>query len=209
MRYHISRKGDPAPCDAPHGDCPLGGEHFDTPSEARNFVESSNEGRLFSPISNRNLPSVDDDIEANRKLFEKEGSQGLGSDMAGLYDSYFFEGTKDYEGLKGRRLAEKLSTKTNQTWSDPEDSTGDYHIKSDVTSKTFNGHTIYAVRHEITYSGRFNGVAYLAVRKDDDGDAIAHGDIVTNSPYLRGGALGHITDAEGWKNFKGETLERD
>lgn len=204
MRYHISRKGDPATCNADEGNCPLGGEHFDTPAAAQSFVEGQNEAHLFAPIKSRNIPSLDEDIEANRKLFiEQGGSRDFGHEMGGQSDDYRLRDPEDYKGLKGKALAEKLSDDTNKTWADPELADSEFHVKSDVTSKTLDGKKIYAVRTEQTYDGEFNGVMYLAVREEDDYDEIVKGDIVTSSPHLWI-SLSHLTDAEGWRNFKGE-----
>jgi len=40
-KYHISDKGEAAPCDAPPGKCPKGGEHFDSPEAAQKSYESN------------------------------------------------------------------------------------------------------------------------------------------------------------------------
>jgi len=41
MRYHLSKNGRPNVCKATKSNCPLGSnaEHFDSPSDARNFYE--------------------------------------------------------------------------------------------------------------------------------------------------------------------------
>ena len=41
VKYHIGEKGDPSPCRAEEGKCPLGGEHFDSVDDARKAYESS------------------------------------------------------------------------------------------------------------------------------------------------------------------------
>lgn len=49
MRYHTTKKGEIAPCDAPPGRCPLNSDHYDSVAEAEKGLESKMSDSLFAP----------------------------------------------------------------------------------------------------------------------------------------------------------------
>lgn len=50
-KYHLSDDGNPRPCRAQQGNCPISGEleHFDNPEKAREYYEVVVQGAAFSP----------------------------------------------------------------------------------------------------------------------------------------------------------------
>lgn len=51
VKYHLSEDGNPRPCKAQSGNCPVAGEltHFDSPDKAREYYEVTVQGGSFSP----------------------------------------------------------------------------------------------------------------------------------------------------------------
>lgn len=57
MAYHISSRGEAAPCEAAPGNCPLGGdsEHYDTPEAANAAQEQKMSGQVFTRIKSKRM----------------------------------------------------------------------------------------------------------------------------------------------------------
>lgn len=60
MRYHTNSHGEPAPCNAKPGECPLGGDHYDSPEEAVQAFEERNSESLFAPQAKLLTNNLDD-----------------------------------------------------------------------------------------------------------------------------------------------------
>lgn len=195
-KYHISENGEPRLCEAKIK-CRLGGEsgkenHYDTPDEARKAYEEKNTSKNFS-----SKVSVDKDIKINNKLMSK-GSYAFGVNVSGLSNSFYELDSDEFEGLKGKDLAEKISNNFNETFKDDS-----FKMKSSVVSKEINGEKFYGVRSDIIDEGERIGIAYSIISENDSFDDILENDINTESNHLTY-PVGIVTDAEGFKNFKGK-----
>lgn len=64
-RFHKNKRGEAAPCTAPPGQCPLGGDHFDTPEEVEAQLEHDMADDAHSGISKKNK-GAQDNVEVYR-----------------------------------------------------------------------------------------------------------------------------------------------
>lgn len=70
--WHITKNGEPGRCKAETGNCPLGGEHFDNPEDARDAFESDMRDKQFISIMTK---SLNDDVAFQRGQFFNEANE--------------------------------------------------------------------------------------------------------------------------------------
>lgn len=72
VKFHISKKGVPAPCKAEKGKCPLGGQniHFNSHAEAQEYIDKDNENEfgVLPPIVKNDEDSIETDSKSNVDL---------------------------------------------------------------------------------------------------------------------------------------------
>lgn len=75
MAYHISSRGEAAPCKAGPGNCPLGGdsEHYDTPEAANAAQEKKMEGQVFAPVEPKKMKLS----ELNKQVKDTDNAEVL------------------------------------------------------------------------------------------------------------------------------------
>jgi hypothetical protein len=78
-KFHITKKGAVEPCGATVKPCPLGGQHFDTETQAQDFLAFEAEVREAKAEAKRNEPKVDvvqtregEEVEIKDKWGEKK-----------------------------------------------------------------------------------------------------------------------------------------
>ena len=71
-KFHISKKGVPAPCKAEKGKCPLGGEenHFNSHAKAQEYIDKLNENEfgILPPIVKNDEDPIEIDSKTNVDL---------------------------------------------------------------------------------------------------------------------------------------------
>lgn len=75
MAYHISSRGEAAPCKAEPGNCPLGGnsEHYDTPEAANAAQEQRMADQVFAPVEPKKMKLS----ELNKQVKETDNAEVL------------------------------------------------------------------------------------------------------------------------------------
>lgn len=78
MRYHITKTGKPAICNAQAGNCPLGDDngHFDTEKEAQDYIDKTNSNKYgILPVDTkeelRNLRGKLEEMKYNRRMINE------------------------------------------------------------------------------------------------------------------------------------------
>lgn len=78
MRYHITKTGKPAICNAQPGNCPLGDDngHFDTEKEAQDYIDKTNSNKYgILPVDTkeelRNLRGKLEEMKYNRRMINE------------------------------------------------------------------------------------------------------------------------------------------
>lgn len=152
---------------------------------------------------------IENDVEENQILFEKEGSKGLGSEMIGISESYSsYADDPSYNGVRGKELAEKLAKDysndlPNMNGRRDEIIAIEQHKFELKNGRSYPSEKFYGIRHRMVYEGDPVGTAYTIIRENDTINDLVDDDkeSLTQSKNFNP-MLSHITDAEGWINYR-------